>query len=211
MSSVRITATGDEALSVEVLLGDNSRGWHNIAAGESKDLSVGANQTLSVDVATSPKVAVKRQEQGLQVDPFITPEGAEPKPWITGDDGADVPVGVDVQAEDEGREAPAEVSAKAEDGRVGAAIEEAEPLEDAKDYEAQSIGAGEVGDIGALFGGTEDPEAESKDSVVSTLEADSPLEVGSLSDLPSPFDTDAESADGDAEEAEDTGDEEAQA
>lgn len=206
MSTVRITATGDEALSVEVLLGDQTRGWHDIEAGESKDLTVGANQTLSVDVVTSPKVTVKRQEQGVQSEPFID---AEPKPWITGDDGADVPVGVDVQAEDEGREAPAEVSAEAEDGRVGADIEEAEEAPADATVEAESIGPGDVGDIDELFasGGPEAEPEQSEDaaesSVINTLEVDSPLEVGSLSDLPSPFDTE--------EEAEDTGDEEAQA
>jgi hypothetical protein len=198
MSSVRITATGDEALSVEVLLGDNSRGWHDIEPGESKDLSVGGNQTLSVNLAASAKVAVKRQEQGLQTDPFID---APEKPFIT-PEADELPVGVDVTAEDEGREAQSEAG-QAEVGAVN--VEDEAP--DETPTETQSIGPGDVGDIGALFGGVDESEeaeeAENEASVISTLEADSPLEVGSLSDLPSPFDTE--------EEAEDTGDEKAQA
>ena len=198
MSNVRITATGDEALSVEIMLGDQNRAWRDIEAGESADMAIGGNQTLVIGPARDVPST------------FITPdnEPAVETPWVTGkeEEGADIPVGVDVTAEDDGRETPAEAP-------VAAAEEEAEPLEDAKDYEAQSIGAGEVGDIGALFGGAEaseaepEKEAESEASVVSTLEADSPLEVGSLSDLPSPFDTDAESAESDAEEAEDKGSE----
>ena len=180
MSNVRITAIGDEALSVEVLLGDQNRAWRNLEAGESADLAVGGNQTLRVGPARDVPST------------FITPddEPAVETPWVTGEEDADLPVGVDVTAEDDGRE-------------------------------AQSIGPGDIGDMGALFGGIEakveeaaaeagEAEAEAEASVVSTLEADSPLEVGSLSDLPSPFDTDEKSAEGDAEEAEDTG-EEAQA
>ena len=51
MSNVRITAIGDEALSVEVLLGDQNRAWRDLEAGESADLAVGGNQTLRVGPA----------------------------------------------------------------------------------------------------------------------------------------------------------------
>ncbi|KKL86575.1 hypothetical protein LCGC14_1943390 [marine sediment metagenome] len=193
-AQVRITATGDLGLSIELMLGDENRAWRDLEPGESVDLGVGGNQTLVIDLPREPAT------------PFITPtdEPAEEAPWVTGKE-EDLPVGVDVLASEAGR-SPDLVGAEAP---VAAAGEEAEPLEDAKDSEAQSIGAGEVGDIGALFG---EGEAEAESSVIKTLEADSPLEVGSLSDLPSPFDTDdGESADGDAEEAEDTGDEKAQA
>ncbi|KKL10412.1 hypothetical protein LCGC14_2556080 [marine sediment metagenome] len=207
MSNVRITAIGDEALSVEVLLGDQNRAWRDLEAGESADLAVGGNQTLRVGPARDvPSTFITPDDEPAVETPwvtddegagdvpstFITPddEPAVETPWVTGEEDADLPVGVDVTAEDDGRE-------------------------------TQSIGPGDIGEMGVLFGGIEakveeaaaeagEAEAEAEASVVSTLEADSPLEVGSLSDLPSPFDTDEKSAKWDAEEAEDTG-EEAQA
>ncbi len=131
MSNVRITATGDEDLSVEVLLGNANRAWHDLEAGDSVDLAVGGNQTLSVGPARKAPST------------FITPddEPAVETPWVTGREG-DLPVGVDVLSE-------AEV------------------------------------DVIATVPG----EAEAEAEVVNTLEADSPLKVGSISDLPSAFDS----------------------
>lgn len=46
MSNVRIEATGDVGIEVEVVLGVTSRGKHLVNAGESVDLTVGGNQRL---------------------------------------------------------------------------------------------------------------------------------------------------------------------
>lgn len=202
MSNVRITATGDEALSVEVLLGDQNRAWRDLEAGESADLAVGGNQTLRVGPA--------REAPSVFVTPDDEPAGTTP--WVTGDDGADVPIGVDVQAEDEGRDVIATVPGEAEVGAVNTEDDPAPEFEVGAAGEAQVIGAGDVGDIAPLFGGDEvGGEAAAETSVINDLKADSPLEVGSLSDLPSPFDVDSgESTEGVIEEAEDT-DEKAQA
>jgi hypothetical protein len=176
MSNVRITAIGEDALVVEVLLGDQTRKWRDIEVGESADLSVGGNFTVSVDVATSPKVAVKRGDPSA----FITPndEPAAETPWVTGKD-EDLPVGVDVLPED-GKAVFGDVGENIENLGVGADVEEAEP---------EQSGA-------EVPGGETQEEAQAE--VVKTLEADSPLEVGSFSDLPNPFEDEEEAEDEDS-------------
>lgn len=172
MSNVRITATGDEALSVEVLLGDANRGWHDLEAGDSVDLAVGGNQTLSIGPA--------REAPSI----FVTPddEPAVETPWVTGKEG-DLPVGVDVLAE-------SPPDAAADDVKV----------EGGSEAEAVTIGAEDVGSMAELFGGAGvEAEADAEAEVVKTLEADSPLEVGSIADLPSAFDSEEEAEDKDSE------------
>jgi len=62
MSNVRITATGDEGIEVEVLLGVTSRGKHLVNSGDSIDLTVGGNQRLvtkqSDKAASTAKAAI---------------------------------------------------------------------------------------------------------------------------------------------------------
>jgi len=176
MSNVRITATGDEDLSVEVLLGDANRAWRDLDAGDSVDLAVGGNQTLKIGLAReAPSV-------------FITPddEPAVETPFVEGQD--ELPVGVDVLGQDQ----PVPPT---DDESDPVADEDTPPLFATADAEIEAtpereqfvIGAGEVGSVKDI-------------GIINDLEADSPLEVGSISDLPNPFDTE-----GDVKEAEDEG------
>lgn len=184
MSNVRITATGDEALSVEVLLGDANRAWHDLEAGDSVDLAVGGNQTLSIGPA--------RENPSI----FVTPddEPAVETPWVEGEN-LDLPVGVDVLSEAE-VDVIASVPGDAEVAGV-----ETESAGDAG-AEAVSVAAEDVGSLDELFGGAgvaAEAEAEAEAEVVKTLETDAPLQVGSIADLPSAFDSEEEAEDKDSE------------
>ena len=185
--NVRIEAIGNESLSVEVLLGTANRAWHNIAAGDSVELAVGGNQKLLVGPAREEPTA------------FVAPddEPAVETAFIEGQD--EMPIGVDVLSKDkvDGLCGPAEV-AGTEKGDP--AKDEVEPVEDAANYSLPSddaeevkIGAEDVGVMPDLFANS---EVAAEVEIVKDLEADSPLEVGSIADLPNPFD------DGEAKEPE---------
>ena len=197
MSNVRIENTGDEILSVEVLLGTANRAWHSIAPGDSVDLAVGGNQKLLIGPAREEPTA------------FVTPddEPAVETAFVEGQD--EMPLGVDVLSKDkvDGLCGPAEVAgtdpvadqtelegyrevAGAENGDP--AKDEVEPVEDAANYslpyddaEEVKIGAEDVGDLGTLFANS---EVAAETEIVKDLGADSPLETGSIADLPNPFD-----------------------
>lgn len=128
-----------------------------------RDIEEGETVDMAVGGNQFLRIGIAREP----ATPFITPDD-EPTvttPFAVGAD--DLPIGVDVLG----------------DGDVQA---EAEPLEDAKDYEKFEVGAGDVGDVEDL-------------GIIKNLESDSPLEVGALSDLPSPFDTEEEAEDTDSE------------
>ena len=175
MSTVRITATGDDGLSVEVLLGNANRAWHDLEAGDEIDLAVGGNQTLVINLP--------REAPSI----FVTPddEPAVETPFIEGQ--SDLPVGVDVLSQ---AEVDVIATVPAEDDKRDPEAGEAR--------EAVTIGAEDIGDLGALLGAS-DVAAETE--VIKDLEADSPLEVGSIADLPNPFDEGETEFDGKEKEA----------
>lgn len=185
MSTVRITATGDDGLSVEVLLGNANRAYHDLEAGDSVDLAVGGNQTLVIDLP--------REAPSI----FVTPddEPAVETSFIEGQD--ELPVGVDVLS---AAEVDVIATVPAEEG--GEKNPEASADQDQSQGEAReavSIGAGDVGSMEDLFGGS---EAQGEAEVIKELKADSPLETGSIADLPNPFDEGEKEFDGkEAEEA----------
>ncbi len=59
MSNVRISATGDVGIEVEVLLGVTSRGKHLVNSGDSIDLMVGGNQRLVTKESTKAAATAK--------------------------------------------------------------------------------------------------------------------------------------------------------
>lgn len=74
MSNVRITATGDVGVEVEVLLGVTGRGKHIVNAGDSIDLTVGGNQRLVTKESTK---AAPRANADIPVGADVTDEPAE--------------------------------------------------------------------------------------------------------------------------------------
>lgn len=53
MSNVKVTATGETGLEVDVVLGANVRKTHAVPGGESVDLAIGGGQVLSVRAASN--------------------------------------------------------------------------------------------------------------------------------------------------------------
>lgn len=77
MSNVRIKATGEIGLSVAVNLGPNERASHICPAGESIELTVGGNQTLSIaEIADAPTAEAEVVEVGVDVAPDAVPDAA---------------------------------------------------------------------------------------------------------------------------------------
>ena len=75
MSNVRIEATGEESLSVDVTLGGNLRASHSVEAGASVDLTVGGNQKLVIKgIESAVEVEVPTLEQGADVAPELPTE-----------------------------------------------------------------------------------------------------------------------------------------
>lgn len=79
MSNVRITATGDVGIEVEVLLGVTSRGKHLVNSGDSIDLTVGGNQRL-VTKESDKAAATAKADIPVGADVTDQPSLAEPDP-----------------------------------------------------------------------------------------------------------------------------------
>jgi len=83
MSNVRIEATGDVGIEVEIVLGVTSRGKHLVNAGESVDLTVGGNQRL-VTKESDKAGSTAKADVAVGVD--VSPEpAAEKEPSIFDD------------------------------------------------------------------------------------------------------------------------------
>jgi len=106
MSNVRIEATGEESLSVDVTLGGNLRASHSVEAGASVDLTVGGNQKLVIKGIESA-VEAPTLEQGADVAPEL-PTEAEDFDINTDVDEVDAPaveeIGGVIDDRDEGGE-----------------------------------------------------------------------------------------------------------
>lgn len=76
MSNVTVTASGDEGLEVDVVLGANLRKTHEVPAGESVDLAVGGGQVLSVRAASNVAPTADVPE-GVDVSDDVVPGGDE--------------------------------------------------------------------------------------------------------------------------------------
>ena len=85
MSNVRIEATGEESLTVEVILGANSRAKHSVEAGQSVDLAVGGGQRLVVREFVAEGTTAAEEEGDL-------PTGRKSPPsWSARSRGCGVP------------------------------------------------------------------------------------------------------------------------
>ena len=86
MSNVRISATGDVGIEVEVVLGVTSRGKHLVDAGDSIDLTVGGNQRL-VTKESSKAAATAKAEIPVGIDVSSELDPVADLPVAGGDDG----------------------------------------------------------------------------------------------------------------------------
>ena len=77
MANVRITASGDVGIEVEVLLGVTSRGKHLVNSGDSIDLTVGGNQRLVTKESTKA-AATAKADIPVGADVTDQPSLAEP-------------------------------------------------------------------------------------------------------------------------------------
>lgn len=70
MSNVRISATGETGIIVEVTLGANVRKTHEVAGGNFVDLTVAGNQKLTVSAAAdvAPTAEAENLPVGADVD-----------------------------------------------------------------------------------------------------------------------------------------------
>ncbi len=74
MRNVRITATGEDSLSIDVTLGNQLRKTWPVEAGDSIDLSVGGNQKLlisAVKAVVEAEVPTATLEQGADISPDL--------------------------------------------------------------------------------------------------------------------------------------------
>ncbi len=79
MSNVRITASGDEGIEVEIFLGVTSRGKHLVNSGDFVDLTVGGNQRL-VTKQSDKAASTAKADIPLGADVSDQPSLAEPDP-----------------------------------------------------------------------------------------------------------------------------------
>lgn len=79
MSNVKIKATGDMDISVAVNLGPNERAVHPCAAGNTVELTVGGNQSLTI-TAVEEEAAVEETAlpTGAGVVEGVEPDGTTP-------------------------------------------------------------------------------------------------------------------------------------
>lgn len=67
MSNVRIEATGEVGLTVEIVLGANIRDTHEVNAGEAVDLTVGGSQKLVVNESATAAPTAKASDASQDV------------------------------------------------------------------------------------------------------------------------------------------------
>ena len=80
MSNVRIEATSDESLAIDITLGGNVRATRSVEAGESIDLAVGGNQKLLISVGAEvvqAEVPTAVLEEGADVSPDLPTEAED--------------------------------------------------------------------------------------------------------------------------------------
>lgn len=68
MSNVTVTASDETGLVVDVVLGANVRKSHEIAGGDSKELTVGGGQVLTVRAASNVAPTAEAVSEGVDVD-----------------------------------------------------------------------------------------------------------------------------------------------
>lgn len=73
MSNVKIEATGDSGINIDVTLGANVRKTHRIGAGDSIELSVAGNQKLSVSAALEDAPVANSDALAVGVDVTESP------------------------------------------------------------------------------------------------------------------------------------------
>ncbi|HDZ37534.1 MAG TPA: hypothetical protein ENH62_04475 [Marinobacter sp.] len=80
MRNVRIEATGEESLSIDVTLGGNVRKTWPVEAGDSIDLTVGGNQKLlisAVAAVVEAEVPTATLEEGADISPDLPVEAED--------------------------------------------------------------------------------------------------------------------------------------
>ena len=143
MSNVRIEATGDESLAIDITLGGNVRATHSIEAGTAADLAVGGNQKLTISAVVEvveAGVPTATLEEGVDVSPDLPTEAEDFDINTDTDDGAET-------AES--------------DEEVGGVIDDR--AEVANDEEGEPGKEGESGDDHGFFDIPPVPEAEDED------------------------------------------------